>query len=242
MAQEYSINLHTHTVLSPCADILMTPGNIIKKAREKKIDILAITDHNSAANVEVAMELVKDFPLHLIPGMEVETAEEVHLLCLFDSLEQILEWQDIVYHSLPDLKNDEEYFGYQLLVDCNDEFIGRVDKLLATAINLTVTQVVEKVIKIGGIVIPSHIEKAYGLITNLGLIPPELNLPVLEIFRTSTRDEIREKFPFLKNFSLIKNSDAHYLSEVKSFMQVILEEINVREILKSLDNKENIFS
>lgn len=231
MVKKYNLDLHIHTALSPCADILMTPGNIIKKAQEKNIDIIAITDHNSAANVEVTMKLAENTSIHIIPGMEVETSEEVHLLCLFDSLEQVLEWQDIVYHSLPDLKNNEEYFGYQLLTDINDEFIGRVDNLLATATSLTVTQVVEKVKKLGGITIPSHIDRSYGIITNLGLLPPKINLSVLEIFNKSTRKQIIKDFPFLQNFSLIKNSDAHYLNELKSFIQLTLTEINIKEII-----------
>src|SRR5690554_6580311 len=123
------VDLHIHACLSPCADILMTPANIIKKAVEEKLDIIAIADHNAVGNVEVAIKLAAGTSVNVLPAMEVESSEEVHLLCFFDSLENLYQWNKIVAENLPNLKNDEESFGYQLLTDENDDYIAKEDRL-----------------------------------------------------------------------------------------------------------------
>src|SRR6056297_1606540 len=110
----------------------MTPQNIIDTALDCGLDVIAITDHNSAENVQVAVELAEDTPLTIIPGMEVTTAEEVHLLCLFATVEQVLQWQEIVYQALPDRQNQEDVFGPQIITNQADEYIAKLDKLLLT--------------------------------------------------------------------------------------------------------------
>lgn len=235
----YKADLHVHTVLSPCADLLMTPGNIIKRALASGLDIIAITDHNSAENVEVTMELAKDTPLHVIPGMEVESSEEVHLLCLFNRVEDLLKWQEIVYNSLPDLKNDEDYFGYQLLMDLNDEYAARVDRLLAVATGMTVEEIVDKVTEMGGLVIPSHIDRPYNsIITNLGFIPPKLKFPLLEVYKGTNPQDLIKRFPYLKGYSFIKDSDSHYLDDLEPMMEFRIKKVNLEEILLAAREKD----
>ena len=102
-----NVDLHIHSVLSPCAHLLMTPGNIIRRALEVELDVIAITDHNSIGNLETALKIAADKPLRIIPGMEVESREEVHLLCYFKELDRAMEWQKIVDENLPNIKNNE---------------------------------------------------------------------------------------------------------------------------------------
>ncbi|MFW5992339.1 MAG: PHP domain-containing protein [Halanaerobiaceae bacterium] len=232
------VDLHVHTVLSPCADLLMTPGNILTKAGEEGTDILAVTDHNSAENVEVMMKLAAGTQITIIPGMEVETREEVHLLCLFKTLDDVMALQDIIYNALPDLENDEEYFGYQLLTDINDEYRGQVKRLLAVATDLSPGEVVEEVYRLGGVVIPSHIDTAHGLLYNLGLIPPELNLSVMEISRNADVVRLKERYKELQDCHFVKNSDSHYLSELKPLMLLELNRKNLQEIIRVLQNEK----
>src|SRR5690554_5869694 len=123
----------------------MTPGNIIKEAIRLGLDCIAITDHNTAGNVEVAMKLARENGLILIPGMELETREEVHLLCLFSNLEGLKQWEELVEKKLPSLTNDEDFFGYQLLTDDNDQYIAKEERLLATATRLSLAEAVEGV-------------------------------------------------------------------------------------------------
>lgn len=232
--KRYNIDLHIHSVLSPCADLLMTPANIIRQAEEIGLDIIAITDHNSAKNIESALEIAKNSNVIVIPGMEVETSEEIHLLSLFPDLEKINKWEKIVYNNLPKIENDEEYFGYQIITNSKDEYIAKEKRMLATATNLTINQVVKKVRKIGGVVIPSHIDRAYSIIKNLGFIPEELDLKVLEISKNSNPEEVESEFPFLNNYILLKNSDSHYLNEIKIMIKTELEKYNFDNLIKNL--------
>ena len=232
--KRYNIDLHIHSVLSPCADLLMTPANIIKQAEKIGLDIIAITDHNSAKNIESALEIAKNSKVIVIPGMEVETSEEIHLLSFFPDLEKINKWEKIVYNNLPKIENDEEYFGYQIITSSKDEYIAKEKRMLATATNLTINQVVKKVREIGGVIIPSHVDRAYSIIKNLGFIPEELALKVLEISKNSNSEEIKNKFPFLNNYILLKNSDSHYLNEIKIMIETELQEYNFDNLFKNL--------
>lgn len=228
----YKTELHVHTVLSPCANLLMTPASIINRAIKAGIEILAITDHNSAENVEVTLKLAKNTPLQIIPGMELETREEVHLLCLFDRLEQVICLQNYVYESLPDLKNREDVFGYQLLTDLEDEYKAKIDRLLAVSTTLTINDAVKTVNDLGGIVIPAHVDRNNGLIKNLGFIPSDLNLPVLEISNNTDCDKLNINGD--ENYKIIKNSDSHFIHELKPWTTVELRSISVKEILQAI--------
>ncbi len=236
----YNVDLHIHTVLSPCADLLMTPGNIIERSIQKGLDVIAITDHNSAANVKTVIEMAKNTGLHVIPGMELETAEEVHLLCLFNSLNQVLKWQEIVYASLPGRKNNEDFFGYQLLTDTNDRIVSREERLLATATTITLQEAVKEIRKLAGIAIPAHIDRSYSVINNLGFIPAELELRVLEISNNTTPYKIRNKYSFLNEYLFIKSSDSHYLQDLKPYMKMMLLEITTENIKKALSSNSKI--
>lgn len=233
--RKYRINLHIHTCLSPCADLLMTPGNIINKAQEEGIDIIAITDHNSAGNVKAMLEMAENEPLVVIPGMEVESSEEVHLLCLFEELEKLLLWDKMVRDSLPPEKNDEDYFGYQLFTDRFDQYIAREKLLLANATGFSVKEVVRKVRKLGGVVIPSHVDRPYNsIIANLGFIPPELDISIVEISKSSKPEQVLKKFPFLREYAYIINSDSHSLNSIKAWTEIKLDECSLQGIINAL--------
>lgn len=235
---EYFADFHVHTVLSPCGGITMTPLNIIQTAENKGIDILAITDHNSTENLEVILELAKDSKLEIIPGMEVESKEEVHLIALFPDLKSINSFQELIYAHLPFIKNDEEVFGPQLITDRKDEFIARVEKLLLTSVNLSLKKIVKEVRKREGIVFPAHIDKKnYSILTNLGFIPPEMDFSVLEVSKGTSCREICREFPLLKPYQLIKSSDAHYLNELTPNLKLKLANPTLAEIILAFNQK-----
>ena len=243
--KNYFADLHLHTVLSPCADLLMTPKNIIDRALEVGLDLIAITDHNSAENVEVTMELAVDTPLTILPGMEVETKEEVHLLCLFEKLEQVLSWQEVVYASLPQKKNNEEVFGPQILTNLADEYVKKVEKMLSAATEFSVEEVVAEVSERGGVVIPSHVDRGHAsLLSNLGFIPPNLEIDAVEITPNITVKEAKEKFAQLSDYQLITNSDAHQLEAIKKSLKLKLPRVDFSELklaLKEEKDREIIF-
>lgn len=155
----HRIELHMHSVLSPCASLEMIPPLIIEKALEEKIDIIALTDHNTAANVPAMLDAAVGTGITVFPGMELETSEEIHVLCLFDTLAQLQTFEKIVNSHLPDYKNNDEFFGYQLVVDKDGNFIRKEERLLHTASTLSIFEAQEQVKRLGGLFIPAHVER-----------------------------------------------------------------------------------
>jgi PHP family Zn ribbon phosphoesterase len=212
--RRYVAELHVHTVVSPCAAIEMIPPFIVQTALEKGIDLIAITDHNTSANVEAVQKAAAGTGLTVLPGMELQTREEVHLLCLFDRLDQLESWQAVVDKQLPPLENNIEYFGEQFVVDEAGDFIRRETQLLVTSVDLSLQGAVEGVLELGGMAIPAHVNrKAYSLIANLGFVPPGLPVDALEISRHMSPVEAREEFRQLGDYPLVQNGDVHFLHE-----------------------------
>ncbi len=236
--EKFNLDLHIHSVLSPCADLLMTPLNIINTAKKRGLDVIAITDHNSAKNLEVALKIAKKKNIIIIPGMEVESAEEVHLLTYFPTLKKVLQWQKIVYDHLPNKKNDEDFFGYQIITNEKDEYFKKEKRLLATATDLSINEILKQVKKLKGVVVPSHIFRTNGIIKNLGFIPGNLDLDLLELSKLNKIDKaknILKKFNN-NNYSFIKNSDSHYLKEIKITMNVKLKNYDFNKLFENLTN------
>jgi 3',5'-nucleoside bisphosphate phosphatase len=237
--QLFRAEFHIHTVLSPCADIEMLPPLIIEEALEKDINLIAITDHNSSGNTEAVIRAADDTPLTVLPGMEVQTREEVHVLCLFDSLDQVKAWQSEIDQHLPLLKNDPAYFGEQLVVDHTGEFIRKESQLLIVSTDLSIEEVFAGVDKLGGLAIPTHINRtAFGLIPVLGFIPPGLDVLALEISNHLSVKEALEKFPQTAGYPLIQGGDAHILNEITGKNCFHLQTPTISEIRLALKSEE----
>lgn len=220
-----SIDLHIHTCLSPCASDDMTPNNIVNMAVLKGLDIIAITDHNSGENVSAVMECGREKGLIVVPGMEVETQEEIHLVCLFPDLELLEQLQTIVYGALPNIKNKPEIFGQQLVMNSNDEITGINDKMLITATKLSIDEIFHIVPALGGVAYPAHVDReSYNLITNLGGVPHSYKGRYMELTgRENFEDRIykNERYftKYISNlleggYSFVKSSDAHNLGDI----------------------------
>ena len=208
-------DLHLHTCLSPCAELEMVPEFILERAQDLGLQIIAVTDHNSAENAAAVVNAARGTGVTVLPGMEVQTREEVHLLTLFDTLEQVTSWQEQVYANLPPLKNDEALFGEQLLLDAVGEPVGYLDRLLITSTGFSVEDVAKRVRELDGLCIPAHVDRPmYSIISNLGFIPPELDIQGVEISPNTGPVEARERFPQLARYSLVASSDAHRLKEM----------------------------
>lgn len=212
--RKFRADLHVHTVLSPCADVEMIPPLIVQRALEKNIDIIAITDHNTSANVRVVQKAAQGSGLTVLPGMEVQSREDVHLLTLFDTTEALEEWQVEVDDALPSAPNNVEYFGEQFVVDENGELIRSEPRLLITSTSFSIDEIFERVNAMGGVVIPSHVERQnYGLFPTLGLIADEWQVPTLEISRHTTPEKVATIFPATRKYPLIQNGDVHHLND-----------------------------
>lgn len=214
-------DFHIHTAASPCADESMTPNNIVNMAQLKELDAIAITDHNTCANIPAILEVAKDTSLTVIPGMEIETSEEFHVVALFETLDQVMEMEKIVHSNLPNLKNRKDIFGDQIIYNADDEIIGEVERLLLTATALSIYDVVKMVKEIGGICYPAHIDRpSNSIISSLGAIPPDLEIQNIEVSRHVNRSNYKATYPRLR---VIQSSDAHYLGDIferESYMEV----------------------
>ena len=212
---KYAVDLHIHSALSPCADKEMTPNNIVNMALLKGLDIIALTDHNSGTNLEAVSKCAKDSGLLFIPGMEVETSEEVHLICLLPDLKCATELHHHIYNSLPVMQNREDIFGKQIILDENDNITGEEGRMLITATSMNVNEVFLLVKQLRGAVIPAHVDRSsYSMISNLGMIPEDLGIKYLEISRNCDEYVYRASKPELDCYKLIKSSDAHYLGDI----------------------------
>jgi hypothetical protein len=212
--KKFRADLHVHTVLSPCADVAMIPPLIVQKALEHSIDLIAITDHNSSANVQAVQKAAEGTNLTVLPGMEVQSREDVHLITLFEHLDQLEAWQEQVDRSLPYLPNQPEFFGEQFVVDETGDFIRSEPRLLLTSTNFSIDEIFDRVSAIGGVVIPAHVERfSFGLFPTLGLISEKWQLLALEISRHITPEKAIARFPALRNYELVQDGDVHQLED-----------------------------
>ena len=212
--KNYWCDLHIHSALSPCASLEMSPRDIVFRALEVGLDIIAITDHNMVENAAYAHEIGKKNNLLVLPGMELQTMEEIHLLAIFGPVETALEFQRLIYESLPSVPNNPDYFGDQVVVDGNDEIVRFEDKLLLNSVQISLDDAVTLIKSLGGIVIPSHVDSpTFSIISQLGYVPDNLAIDAVEI---RDRDRIPEVLPFImrKNLPFVTFSDAHYLSDI----------------------------
>jgi PHP family Zn ribbon phosphoesterase len=210
----FRADLHVHTVLSPCADVEMIPPLIVQTALEKKIDLIAITDHNASANVQAVQKAAEATNLTVLAGTEVQTREDIHLLTIFENLATLEQWQTEVDAALPSAPNNVEYFGEQFVVDETGKFIRGEQRLLLTSTSFSIDEIFERVAELGGLVIPAHVErKSYGLLPSLGLISDEWHVLALEISRHTTPEKVAISFPGTRQYPLIQSGDVHRLDE-----------------------------
>jgi 3',5'-nucleoside bisphosphate phosphatase len=212
---KFAVDLHIHTALSPCGDEDMTPNNIVNMALLKGLDLIAVTDHNCCANLEAVIDAGRNKGLMVIPGIEVQSKEEVHLVCLFKKLEKAQQFGSLIYESLPDIQNNEDLFGKQLIMDASDTMMGKVDKLLLSSCNYSVNEIFKMVSDNDGLCIPAHVDRsAYSIISNLGFIPTDLGVKIVEISKKTSTESLVSKMPFLKKYKKVISSDAHYLWDI----------------------------
>jgi PHP family Zn ribbon phosphoesterase len=206
-------DLHIHSALSGCGDELMTPNNIANMALLKGLDVIALSDHNCAKNLPAIRKTCDNNGILLIPAIEVCTSEEVHFLCLFRSFEKVVEFGEVIYDLLPNIKNNPEIFGFQNILNENDEIIGEVEKVLSNAVNISIDKLLKILPDYDGVAIPAHVDKsANSIISSLGWIPNEYNFTCIECKNLENSDKIKSTQNYNKN--IISNSDAHYLEDI----------------------------
>lgn len=208
-------DLHLHSCLSPCGDMDMTPNNLVHMSMLNGMQMIALTDHNCCKNCRAAVEVGKEAGIVVVPGMELCTSEEAHVVCLFPTVEAAEEFGAYVEKHSPPLSNRPEIFGEQVILNAQDEEIGREGRLLIGAADISASHVVDLVRQYGGGAFPAHIDKdSYSLFSSLGAIPPEAGFRAAEITARGNVEELKRQHPALSGMILLQNSDAHYLEHM----------------------------
>jgi 3',5'-nucleoside bisphosphate phosphatase len=231
----FSCDLHIHSTLSPCGSLEMSPNNIIVKAKQVGLQVISITDHNMVENSLYAHEIGKKVGITVLFGMEAQTVEEIHLLAFFDTYELALAFQKKIYGLLPDIQNDADYFGDQVVVNEENEIVRFENRLLLNSAQISITDATAWIKNHGGIAIPSHIDSStFSIISQLGYIPDDLPFDALEV---RDKGKSNELLPLImkKDIPFVSFSDAHYLEDIgKRRINLNLEEPNCREIAGAL--------
>ena len=213
----YHCDLHIHSCLSPCGDNDMTPGNIVGMSLLNGLQIVALTDHNSVKNCPAFFKIAKANGIIPVAGMELTTSEDVHAVCLFRSLEDAMSFGEFVDGKKFPIKNNPEIFGRQLVIDENDEVCDEEELLLINAVNISLDEAFDEVIRRGGVCYPAHIDRSSnGIIAMLGDFPPEPAFTAFELNDINSLEDCRKRFPVLTERRLVHvaSSDAHYLTDI----------------------------
>lgn len=234
-----SYDLHLHSCLSPCGDNDMTPANIVGMAALLGLDVIAVTDHNSCKNCPAVLAAAKEYGVLAVPGMEINTSEEVHAVCLFPRLEAAMDFDRWVEGKLMPFPNKEEIFGQQLIYDLEDHICGTFPNLLINATEISFDGLWELVRKFDGVMFPAHVDKtANSLIANLGFIPPDSRFVTAEVKDLKKLHGLKKDNPYLEQCRIISNSDAHYLEHIhEPDLTLSVEEKSAEGVVKALMQK-----
>ncbi len=225
----YRYDLHLHSALSPCADDDMTPVNIVATASALGIDIVAIADHNAIKNVEAAMEIGEALGVTVVPAFELQTNEDLHLLCLFPDYERLEAfYKEIKFTSL---KNREDIFGRQLIINSDDEIVGKEETLLLTGAEISENEAYVLSKLYNGVCVPAHVDRdSFGMIAVLGGIPPYYKAVEYSCDGGET--------PALDDVFILHDSDAHTLDSIGRGSHFLdLEEPTAVALITLLENK-----
>jgi len=233
----FRTDLHIHTLLSPCGDLEMSPANIVSLACQRGLDIIGITDHNTTRQCELVWKLAQKTNLTVFPGCEMTSREEVHCLGLFEDFDSLRIFQDFLDQHLTIIPHNAVLFGYQVLVDENEDILEKLDYYLGASLDVSIIEEVErKVHELSGIFIPAHVDRPRNsLFSQLGFFPPELKVDALQISKLAEEETIREKYKITQDTTIVRFSDTHFPADLgKIYTNFEMENATFSEIKKAL--------
>ncbi len=211
---DFACDLHIHTALSPCGSLDMSPRVIVEKAKGAGLQVIAVTDHNMAESAPYVKEAGLNCGLVVLPGMELQTREEIHLIALFDEYETAYSLQNLIYDLLPPVPNDADFYGDQVVVDTGDEIVRFEERLLINSAQISIEDAAGWIKSHGGIAIASHIDSpTFSIISQLGFIPEDIPLDALEVRSVERAGDL---LPLImrKGIPFVTFSDAHYPDDI----------------------------
>ena len=238
--REWTIDLHMHSPLSPCGQDTMLPGPVVERCLDYGLDVIAITDHNAIDNVEPFIEEGKGQGLIVLPGMEMETQEGVHLVCLFESCKDLKTWNEALDPYKSTQKNDSRYFGNQWILSRTGEHCGEEERMLLDSTALSIDDAVPMIHRSGGLCIAAHADRpSYSVVAVLGLIPEYLPFDGVELTRHLPRDEkLLEEIQRL-GYRYITASDAHDLEQIGEIhCAAYLDHWSLKELALAMKGRE----
>lgn len=216
--EQYAFDLHLHSCLSPCGGEDNTPANLAGMCALAGIEVAALTDHNTCGNCAAFCEAAGRYGLLALPGMELTTAEEAHVVCLFPGLEEADAFSALVREKLPPMENNPAVFGPQLYMDEEDRVLGEETAFLAGASSIGIYGAAALAASFGGVAFPAHIDRpSFSLLANLGLWDPAMGFSTAEISRNCPPDLFDR--PDLRGVPHFDGSDAHYLDQIRDAHQ-----------------------
>lgn len=235
-----SYDMHIHSCLSPCGDDDMTPGNIVGMAALLGLDVIALTDHNTCKNCPAFMSLAEDFGIVAVPGMELTTSEEVHVLCYFENLTDALAFDKYVESHILPIPLNSQFFGNQIIIDKDDNPCGTFDTLLISATDISFDKAYDIIKEYNGIMVPAHLDKSStSLLSNLGLIPEDSKFRIAELRNPSRYDELKSLHPYLNFCHILSSTDAHKLESLKEPLNFLhVESKSTNGVYKTLQRYE----
>lgn len=234
---QVAADLHLHSCLSPCADITMVPGEVTARLSTRGIRIASLTDHNAALNSYAFRRVFTQAEILFVPGIEVTTSEEVHILCYFETMASLWRFSRRFLVSYPRVANDPERFGYELVCNERDEFVGQFPFLLSMASLLNLDDLVALVRLFEGVAVPSHMDRRYGLLYQLGIVTEDMAFATYEVAHKVNLAKVTAQLPGSPQF--ISNSDAHNLDSISPPRYMLeIREFSVHEVLLALQHKD----
>lgn len=232
-----SYDLHIHSCLSPCGNEDMTPNNIVNMAFIKGLDIIAVTDHNTSGHAAVIEKLASKLGILAIPGMEVQTREEVHVLCYFPSVDKLSKFDNLLTKNKTSIINNRKIFGDQTIRNEHDEVIGEIDIALIMSVDVDLDSMFDMVTAFDGVMVPAHVNKSSNsILANLGFIPPDMPIHCIEIYEKAPVND-----RLLGQYRRLYNSDAHYLEAISEPVNFVnLKEKTAIALIDYLSGKDGI--
>lgn len=212
---EIAYDFHIHSALSPCAEMEMTPNSIVGMAAVKGLDAIAITDHNSIENVSASMAVGEKYGVLVVPGIEVQTKEDVHVLCLFPTYDALAAFYSELESYRLYIKHQPEKFGRQVVFSEDDEEVCEMEHSLFFSYTIGLTPLLQLVNSHNGAFVPAHVDRnSFSIISNLGFVPFDLSLKTVEYAAQCDIQAFQNNHKQLKLLSYIVDSDAHQLVDI----------------------------
>lgn len=238
--QHYRADLHIHTALSPCADLSMSPANIVKMAKEKGLNMIGIADHNSTLNATVIKQIAEHEGILVLTGAEVTTSEEVHCLAFFETEQQLAEFQCYLDQNIVRIDNPDGQLGDQPVVDAEENVVEIIPYWLPAALQTGISAIQQKVASLDGIFIPAHINRSVnGLFAQLGFIPPGLKFDALECTGSATPEAMRQEYQLGPQVTILSDSDAHFPEHIgRNHSVFVMKQLSFAECKKALHRED----